>query len=309
MSETIKLPGGAFVGRQSTDFAGGTLPWELRLPDADWNKPEFLPEGERQSGNGGDKLNCVTQSNHNDLEIQLNFLILKNLLPQTHLNFLKEKLFIGADGKVNFCDKFNSILNGTAEFKGNWLYKVVDEERKNGLIPQALLSENIDDNWLDYYNPDQIKDGMKAIGKEFLKYFDISYEWINDTSPENLFKQLQHVPLQVVRPGHAIVQIKSMAELMMYFDSYSPFVKTLPQNQISDIMKIIIKPNIMQNMTFVHIAGTKSYGFLEATDYTKIVHLAVSEAHLQIMASSFGVNIYMEDKTTIDWGKAVEIKI
>jgi len=49
---------------------------------------------------------------------------------------------------------------------------------------------------------------MLDLGKEFLTLFKISYEWVDDVSVENLVKQLQHVPLQVVFPRHAVVEIK-----------------------------------------------------------------------------------------------------
>ena len=48
MSE-IYLQNGAFDGRGDTDFAGGTLPFEVRVEDSNWNKPLYLPTGEKQS--------------------------------------------------------------------------------------------------------------------------------------------------------------------------------------------------------------------------------------------------------------------
>ena len=55
------IDGGAFIGREATDFAGNTLPHEVRVKDSNWNKEPYLPTGEKQSGINGDKLTCVAR--------------------------------------------------------------------------------------------------------------------------------------------------------------------------------------------------------------------------------------------------------
>ena len=222
---------GAFLGRGNSDFAGGTMPFKIRVADSDWNKPGYLPTNEKQHGRNGDRLNCVTQSNHNSLELQLNQIIADMTMPVGHLQYLHDKNFLDSAGKVNFSEKYNSILNKTAEYKGNWLYKVANDTRKNGLIPQSVLPEKVNENWDTYYNSGQITQEMLVLGKEFLQWFDISYEWIRDKSIVNLVKQLQHAPIQIVFPNHAVVEIKSKEELMNYYDSYTPYVKEKAQDK------------------------------------------------------------------------------
>ena len=147
---------GALIGRKDSDLAGGYLPYREVLADGNWNKPEFLPTNEKQWGRGGDKMNCVTQSNHNTKEIQLNQQIADGSMPVGHLVYLNDEGFIDENGKVNFSDKFNSILNGTTRV-GNWLWKVAEDARvHSGLVPQSKLLENIEESWDDYYNKDQI---------------------------------------------------------------------------------------------------------------------------------------------------------
>lgn len=303
------LIGGAFPGRKSTDFAGGVLPYKEILPDADWDKPEYLPTGEKQTGNNGDKLNCVTQSDHNSLEMQLNQQIFSRTMPIGHANFLSSKGYIDAFGKVNFSEKFNAILNETWLLKGNYLWKVAEQGRKEGLIPQIMLPENIDDTWDNYYNLAQITREMKAMGLEFKRWFEISYEWINDHSPENLVKELKHAPIQIVIPNHAIVEIKNETDLIKYYDSYNPWVKSAAASKVTDFLKLIIEPiTSMTKVTLVHILGTPTYGFLEESDFTKIIHPAVSEAHLLAMATAWGQKITLPDGK-INWAFAKDIVV
>jgi len=108
-----------------------------------------------------------------------------------------------------------------------------------------MLPEMVDDNWDTYYNPNQITNEMKELGKESLVWFKISYEWIDDTSFDNLVKQLQHVPLHIVFPNHAVVEIRSKQELMDYYDSYSPFVKEKAQSAITSYLKLIIEQRVI----------------------------------------------------------------
>ena len=244
MSE-VPLNNGAFDGRRVTDFAAGKLPFEVRVEDSDWNKPLYYPSNERQYGANGDKLNCVTQSNHNSIEFQINQMIADKTILVGHLSWLSEKGYLDSAGKVNTSEKFNSILNKTALYRGNWLYKVAQDTRTNGLIPQSMLSEEVDESWDDYYNPDQITEKMMDLGKEFLVWFKVSYEWLDDRSIENIVKELSHAPLQVVFPNHAVVEIKSKKNLMDYFDSYPPYVREMGQETITSFMKLVIDQNVV----------------------------------------------------------------
>jgi len=288
------LNNGAFEGREDTDFAGGTLPFEVRIEDSNWNKLEYLPTGEIQRGFNGDKLNCVTQSNHNSFELQLNQMIVAKTLPLSHFIWLNEKGYFDENGKLNFSEKYNSILNKTAKYKGNWLYKVANDARDNGLIPQSMLPENVDDTWDDYFNPNQITQEMLDLGREFLTLFEIFYEWIDDTSVENLVKQLQHAPIQVVFPRHAVVEITSKEALMDYYDSYNPYVKEKAQNQITSYMKLIINPimTLPENIKIIKDADSKAVG---------IWYLCNNEEELITRAVGDGFPIPRNPDGSLNW--------
>jgi hypothetical protein len=297
MGEII-INDGAFAGRKDTDFAGGVLPFEIRVKDSDWNKPEFLPTGEKQSGLNGDKMNCVTQSNHNSLEMQLNQMIVSGKLSSNHINWLNANGYIDVFGTVNFSEKFNSILNGTAEYNGNWLYKVADDAKKNGLIPQRMLPEIVDEDWDSYYNPNQITKDMLFMGKEFLKRFRISYEWVDDVGVLNIVKQLQHAPLQIIFPSHAIVEIKNIEDIARYYDSYQPWVKDIARNKITDYFKLIINPIAMNtNVKIIKDNNSPAVGFWLPAN---------SPEGLISIAGNFGIEIAKKPDGTIDWDAIIQ---
>jgi len=297
--ENIFLEEGAFIGRKTTDFAGGTLPFELRVSDSDWNKAQYLPTGEKQRGARGDRLNCVTQSNHNSYELQLNQMIADNTIRYGHLAWLDRNGYIDSNGKVNFSEKFNSILNKTAEYKGNWLYKVADDVRLNGLIPQSMLPEKIDEDWDTYYNPEQITPAMLKLGKEFLDWFELPYEWVDDTTINNLVKQLQHTPLQIVYANHAVAEIKNRGELMTYYDSYEPWVKNKTQSSARVFLKLIINQKIVlpEEIKIIKDTDSKAVG---------IWYAARNQEELITKAIEAGFPIPRKSDGSLDWDMFIQ---
>lgn len=243
--------------RRETDFAGGTLPFEILNETAEWEQD--VPTQEYQYGPGGDKMNCVTQSLHNDFETLLNYRIRTGKLAVEHLKFLQDNGYFDANGKINFSDKFNSITNGTTP-AGNYGVVVADDARKVGLIPQSMLPENIGDPWDKYYDPKQITPAMYAMGKKFLQHFSIAYEWVDMwIDKAALLKQLQQCPIQFYIPGHAIAGIGATLTTGKYFDTYNPFVKNIDRNGFTNGLKVVLTPIINpvkgENMVFFKIKG------------------------------------------------------
>lgn len=248
---------GVIEERRNTDYARGTLPFEVVNETGDWEQD--LPTNEVQFGPGGDKFNCVTQAQHNDFETVLNGRKRLGKLPAEHLKFLQDNGYFDANGKVNFSDKFNSILNGTT-MAGNSGVRVADDARANGLIPQSMLPENIGAQWEEYYNPAQITPAMRAVGKKFLKYFRINYEWVDlwiDKSA--LLKELQQCPIQMFIPGHSVAGISATLARAKYYDTYNPFIKDVDRNAFTSGLKVILTPIINpekgQPMVFFKIKG------------------------------------------------------
>lgn len=62
---------GVILGTRPSDYAGGTLPYEVRNPSGDWTP--YLPVGEIQKSINEDWLDCVSRSYTNSIEIQEKF--------------------------------------------------------------------------------------------------------------------------------------------------------------------------------------------------------------------------------------------
>lgn len=189
---------GVIEGQRDTDYVAGTLPYEVLNPSGDWTP--WLPLGEWQYINNFDLMACVTFSGENVLETIHYFL---------------------TGVRRNFSDRFNAFLSGTTT-NGNWLWKVGDSFRKDGLVEETDWPTPPNPTWNTYYTPPPIEVINK--GKKFLEEWTINYEFI-DFSKESLLKHIKQSPIQVVIPGHAVMLFASTEQINKYFDSYEPFIK------------------------------------------------------------------------------------
>jgi len=78
---------------------------------------------------------------------------------------------------------------------------------------------------------------LKAEGQEWLKKWDVKYEWV-DVTKESLMKHLQHAPLSVIIPGHLVLNFQTTKDIIKYFDSYKPFEKQT--QQVSNALKVVL---------------------------------------------------------------------
>lgn len=280
------------------------IEYKVVIDDGNWE--QFTPTEEPQWGTGGDKMNCVTQSSDNVFETPLNRLIKLGLMPVSHLDWLSKKGYLDANGKPNFNDRISATLNETQP-DGNWLWKVADHHRLDGLFPESVLPSDENLSWAEYYNRSLITPEILALGQEFKKYFEIMFEWI-DFTPDSLAYHLKQAPIQVVFPNHAVCAVKQMSDITRYFDTYNPFIKDIQTKNLNSAMKLIINIKELTMIEFVHITGTSEYGFLESTDHTKILHRAINENHLRVLAEVFGQSI-LTPQNTIDFSKAKNIVV
>src|SRR3990167_1848304 len=211
---------GVIMGEYSpTTFVGGTIPYEVRNPSGDWTP--YLPVGEKQAGKE-DWMDCVTRSLTNTVEIQ-------------------EKQQTGQES--NYCDREVARGSGTTR-QGNNLDRVAEYARTTGLGQQATYPDS--GGTFDEQNapvPTNIRLKLDAEKKGWLSRWDIKYEVIPHDK-KSLQYHLKHAPLQVVIPGHAIVNITSNYLVDVIFDSYSPFIKNVPGPQypgsIIYAMKVVL---------------------------------------------------------------------
>lgn len=206
---------GVIEGKRASDYLGGTLPYEERNPSGDWSS--YLPPGEWQKNNFFDTFACVTFSALNSIECQYKFL---------------------TDQYRNFSDRFTARMSDTIPNVGNTLWRVGDSIRADGLIDEPEWPAP--DNYTEatYYSP--IPQNKKDKAKELLKEWSVAYEWI-DTDKASLIKALKQSPIQVVIPGHAVLDFYTTDQVIKYFDSYEPFYKET--EQITWAFKYVLSPN------------------------------------------------------------------
>lgn len=195
---------GVLLGARPDDYVGGTLPYEIRNPEGDWTS--YLPTGEIQYNPKVDFKDCVSRSYTNCIEIQ-------------------EKFLTGIEN--NYSDRFLAKRSETTP-QGNYLYKVADFGRNEGLVKQENWPDT-DGDWDEQYKDPSMETLAKLLeeGKEWLEKWDVKNEDIPITK-ESFKKHLKQAPLQVVIPGHAVVTILSNKDIEKVFDSYSPHLKQIP---------------------------------------------------------------------------------
>lgn len=218
---------GVILGQRDTDWVAGAIPFEELNPSGDWTA--WLPPGEWQYVNNFDLMACVTFSALNCIETVYHF---------------------RTGYKLNFSDRFTAYMSGTTT-NGNWLWKVGDSIRKDGVVLEAKWPTPQNATWENYYvNPplDVINEA-----KTFLNDWTINYEFI-DFSKESLLKHLKHSPIQVVIPGHAVMLFASTQQVNKYFDSYEPFIKERTEG-FASALKYVMTPKTMQ--TLVMLDGGK----------------------------------------------------
>jgi len=230
------------------DYKVGESPIEhdIRIYDGNWT--DHLPEDEMQRRNNVETMACVSFSALNSIEMQINWMINTDKISVGAMNFLNDNDYI-SNGKVNLSDRFLAITSDTTP-RGNYLTKVAQTIRKFGVIPEGYLSFGSPNNWGEYHDKDKVDDNMLSIGKEFLNYFNIQYEWVvapnsggtHESKRQAVLKQLQHTPLQIAKDGHATDYFDGVDGIrFMQYDSYGPFTKERPWSYDPYyVMKILV---------------------------------------------------------------------
>jgi hypothetical protein len=289
------------------DFVAGTLPYEVVIESGShlkWiptNEPQSYPAPETE------RWNCVTQAHHNQVENIMMRDIELGRMPKTHEQWLRDSGYFDDNGKINFAEAFNSILNETVwnnpdtSKNGNYVWKVCEDGRKiSGLIPARMLPDVPSMKNAEYYNRSRITPEMIAIGQEFMKWFNLPYEW-QGVEPAEIRKQLKQVPLMITQPGHEVVGVNHKPTAIVTNDSYDPYIKDLPYTGVNYVMKVLVnylEREPMSNVIFVHKEGTPEYGFFIP---------ATTVDTLKDKALNFGLSITKPDGS-VDFDKAKGVK-
>ena len=144
----------------------------IRVPDGNWIK--YLPKNEKQR-NGFESMCCTNFSSTTAVEILMTRLIEDKLISIGNLAWLNENGYIDDSGHINFSDRFDAIVSGTT-LSGNTLKAPADAKHKYGLIPESMLPWT--DNQDEYFKKSNVTTEMYNLGLEFLKRFQINYEFV-----------------------------------------------------------------------------------------------------------------------------------
>lgn len=197
----------------------GALPFEERIIDG--NHEPYLPLEERQSNDkNGESMACVTFAEVSGVETQ-----------EIEIN--------GLDNAPNYSDRWIAKMSNTTR-EGNWLWKVADTIRKYGLVKEESYPMPTGDwDWDEYHKPIPESKMMELLkeGQEWLKKWDVKYESI-DFTKASLMKHIKMCPIVVVLPGHAVLNFRTTAQIIHYFDTYIPFKKTTPE--VIQAMKVVL---------------------------------------------------------------------
>jgi len=184
--------------------------FQSRVPSGDWT--QYLPTYEPQKY-FFDTNDCWCLSGINSVDTQLNFLNQSGAFTEAQMTWFKTNGYIDSSGSFATSERFIEILSGV-QGNGNSEWVFWQLASTNGLIPRSMLEYTLTqaDNfstqeafYADYFNPAAITPAMTALGKEFLTYVNLAYEWVQSdpNSPVNaatLAECLQQAPQQIGTP-------------------------------------------------------------------------------------------------------------
>ncbi len=207
---------GIIPGIKKTDWAAGTIPYEVRLASGDWRSHQV--RGEKQWFRSFDTMACVSFATNNTCEIQY-----------------KQQTGI----ELNFSDRMLAKQSQTTP-QGNWVYLVLDTARIDGQINEEEWPAPPEPtSWSAYYSaiPMFVMNRAQTQSKD---KFSLAYEVINDKSATSIAYHLKHAPLLITIPGHEVVGVALQGNNLIYFDSYDPWIKSTSISNIDYIYKAVI---------------------------------------------------------------------
>jgi len=205
------------------------------------------------------------------------------------LNLLEVLYYHQTGSKINFNDQYTAILSGTTKI-GNWAKNVFQAIRYYGLIPQHALEFNgtTFDDWIDRK---QITPKLIEDGREFLKEWDIYYEWVEKDTID-IFTALGSAPLGVsvafangkgilnptTKVNHWVMLFNAkMGEWWEIFDHYTQATKKYDWNYK---FGAVLKPSLIKK--------------------DKIMPTFKNNSLLQLSEAPGGFGLYIDGKLYID---------
>ena len=225
---------GVKEGKRPEDYVAGEFSFiglEDRNPSGDWTP--YLPTKEFQKGKE-DSMSCVSFSAINSIEMQ-------------------EKFLTGEEN--NYSDRWLAIMSDTTS-DGNYLWKVADTIRRYGLVKESSFPAPPNFTFVAYHAKPEpsLQAELLKEGQEWLKKWNLQYEWVPG-GKEVLMKNMKQAPLQITKPGHAIVDFFCEEDIINYFDTYNPFKKKLPYSNLQSALKLFLTKKQMIKKFYVNDNG------------------------------------------------------
>lgn len=263
----------------------------------------YLPSFERQSSARLETYNCTAFSYTNVVETQLNRLIKLNLISSQLLQFLTDNNYI-VNGQVNFSDRALGSMAGTFP-PGNYLQKVADTARTQGLIPEALWGwdTNTVFNAQEYYKP--VPTELKLLGLQLLQYLELPYQWVPTSDIKTaLLSSPLYAALNTCGSNWSSTDVAwcgatstnhavAMMEPDVIFDSYQPYLKTLKSGyQVPYTLQVLTIEKMATNAKLVQYG--EGFGFFLES---------IGEEALVSDALNFGYPLPKTVDNKPDWSK------
>lgn len=241
------------------EMAVTPIQYEVRIPDGNWYP--YFGHYENQKWGAYDTDSCWALSAINCLEDELEWLWKNGQFGQEAKDFFTKNGYIDADGDFSLSERHLEIMSGMRDNGNNQMNAWILMQQW-GAIPRSMLvytqeeaqkCPNREAFLTDYFDESYITTEMYTLGQEFLKYVNLSRQWIGTpwTTPSKdiLRAALKQAPLQIGVPvpkgiskwnspfiqydggttaDHAIelYAIDDNGEYLI-FDQYEPHIKTL----------------------------------------------------------------------------------
>lgn len=160
------------------------IKYEVRVPTANWSP--WFGDYQKQKWGTYDSDSCWALSAINCFEDQLEWLYKNGMFSTEAKNFFSINGYLDEDGDFSLSERFLEILSGVRN-GGNDQMQAGILAQKYGCIPRSLLNysdekaNSFDTNQEfldDYFNHDDVTVRMLQLGQQFLKYVNISRQYI-----------------------------------------------------------------------------------------------------------------------------------
>lgn len=186
------------------------IPYEVLIPSGNWSS--YFGHYENQKWGQWDSNSCWALSAINCLEDQLEFLWKEGAFGPEAKLFFQNNGYVDADGDFSLSERWLEVLSGAKDNGNNqmeaWVlmqkYGVIPRSDLNYSLQQAQKFSNKTNFNADYFNIHDLSDEMYTKAAQFLKYVNISRQWIgkNWSTPDlQLIKAaLRQAPVQIGVP-------------------------------------------------------------------------------------------------------------